>query len=162
MSDANIKGLDQLQALMNTLSVKIETNIMRSALRAGANVIRDEVRQSSPFKTGLLRKGIKVKTGSRRGVVTATIKAAGKHGYLASWIEYGTAAHVIKARRAKGLAINGELAAVVHHPGMPARPFMRPALDTRAQAALMAVGEAIKARLTKEGLNGAGVDLEEA
>ena len=157
---ANVKGLDQLQALLNTLSAKVETNIMRAALRAGANVIRDEVRQTAPFDTGLLRKGIKVSTRARRGVVTATIKASGKHSHAAAWLEYGTLPHIIKARQAKGLAIDGAFAEVVNNPGVKARPYMRPALDSRAQAAVLAVGEAIKVRLTKQGLDGAGVELE--
>ena len=50
----------------------------------------------------------------------------------------------------------------VEHPGSAPKPFMRPALDSRAQAALQAVGETIKKRLTKEGLNASGVDLESA
>jgi hypothetical protein len=37
---------------------------------------------------------------------------------------------------------------------------MRPALDGKAGEALVAVGEAIKKRLTKQGLDASGVDLE--
>jgi len=36
---------------------------------------------------------------------------------------------------------------------------MRPALDSKAQEALKTVGEAIKKRLTKQGLDVSGVDI---
>jgi hypothetical protein len=38
---------------------------------------------------------------------------------------------------------------------------MRPALDSKSGAALVAVGEAIKRRLTKEGINASDVEVDE-
>lgn len=71
---------------------------MRAALRQGANVVKAEAMNNVPVKSGLLKAGLKVSTKSRRGVVTANVKATGKHAYLARWIEYGTAAHFIKPK----------------------------------------------------------------
>lgn len=156
----HVKGLSELQAFLDALPAKMESNIMRAALRQGANVVRDEAKANVPVKSGLLRAGLKVSTSSRRGVVTAKVKATGKHAYLARWIEYGTAAHQIKPKMARSLLFGGIFAESIDHPGAAAKPFMRPALDTRAQAALLAVGEAIKKRLTKQGLDASGVELE--
>lgn len=156
----NVKGLSELQAFLDQLPAKMEANVMRSALRAGANVVLNEARAQVPVKTGAMRDGLKVGTKSRRGVVTAYVKLRGKHAYLARWIEYGTAAHFIKPKRAKSLFFAGLLRDGVDHPGATAKPFLRPALDSQAQNAVVAVGEAIKKRLTKQGLDASGVDIE--
>jgi HK97 gp10 family phage protein len=156
----NVKGLSELQAFLDQLPAKMEANIMRSALRQGANVVRDEARSNVPVKTGLLRDGLKVTTSSRRGVVTAKVKATGKHAYLARWIEYGTAAHFIKPKTAKSLFIAGLFSNGVEHPGAAPKAFLRPALESQSQEALVTVGEAIKRRLTKQGIDASGVDLE--
>lgn len=156
----NVKGLSELQAFLDQLPAKMEANIMRAAMRQGANVVRDEAKANAPVKTGLLRDGLKVTTSSRRGVVSAKVKATGKHAYLARWLEYGTAAHFIKPKRARSLFIAGIMRNGVDHPGAAPKPFLRPALDSQSQAALVAVGEAIKKRLTKQGLDVSGVDLE--
>jgi len=159
VSLVHVSGLADLQKFLDALPAKMEANIMRSALRQGANVIRNEAKANVPVKTGLLRDGLKVSTRSRRGKVTASVKAGGKHGYIARWIEYGTAAHFIKPKNAKSLFFAGLFSNGVDHPGSAPKPFMRPALDTQAQAALVAVGDAIKKRLTKQGLAG-DVEIE--
>lgn len=161
MADVRVKGLAELQAFLDQLPAKMEANIMRSALRAGANIVRDQAKANAPVKTGLLREGLKVSTRSRRGVVSASVKAKGKHGFIAPWLEYGTGAHKITAKKGGTLAFGGGFAKSVTHPGTAPRPFMRPALEARAQDALVAVGEAIKKRLTKEGLDAADVEIGE-
>jgi HK97 gp10 family phage protein len=157
----HVKGLAELQKFLDTLPAKMEANVMRSALRAGANVVKDEAKNNVPVKSGLLRDGLKVSTRSRKGVVTASVKATGKHAFIAKWIEFGTAAHRIVPKKAKSLFFGGIFAEGVDHPGSSAKPFLRPALDNRAQEATVAVGNQIKKRLTKAGIEGAGaVDIE--
>jgi hypothetical protein len=43
----------------------------------------------------------------------------------------------------------------VNHPGARAKPFMRPALDSKSSEAIRAVGRKIGERLTKQGINNA-------
>lgn len=157
---AHVKGLDALKKALDTLPAKMEQNIMRAAMRQGMNVIRDEARNNVPVQTGELKKGLKVKTSAMKGVVTVTLKATGKHGHIANWLEYGTAAHIINPKVAKDLFFGGHFASRIDHPGIVLRPFMRPAMDTQAQAALVATGEAVKARLTKQGIETASIELE--
>ena len=159
MSATHVKGLSELQAFLDQLPAKMEANIMRAALRAGAKVVQAEVQASAPVRTGLLKAGIKIGTNSRRGRVTAKINVSGKHAFVANWVEYGTAAHFIKPKRAKSLFFAGLMRDGVDHPGARPKPFMRPAVDTKTQEALLAVGEAIKKRLTKQGLEASGVYL---
>lgn len=162
MSLTHVKGLDELQKFLDQLPAKMEKNIMRGALRAGANVVKDEAKknltQNQSVVTGLIRDGIKVSTRYRRGKVTAAIKATGDHDYIAHWLEYGVAAHSL---RKKAKLKSGKYQGTgTLHPGFKEKPFMRPALDGRASAALVAVGEHIKKRLTKQGIDTADVEIE--
>jgi HK97 gp10 family phage protein len=161
----NIKGFDELQNMLDSLPAKLEANVMRGALRQGANVIKAEAQQNlvsnGNVKTEELSRGLKVSTRLKGGKVTASVKAKGKHGYIARWIEFtGAAPHIIKGKNGKALAFAGGVYKAINHPGFKPKPFMRPALDGKASAALVAVGEAIKKRLTKQGLNAADIDIE--
>ena len=161
MAEIIVKGLSDLQKQLSTLAPRLQANVMRSALRAGANVIKEEAKANVPVDSGLLRKGLKVSTRSRRGVVTASVKATGKHSYIARWIEYGTAAHEIVAKNGKSLLFNGKFVDKVMHPGTSPKPFLRPALESKSSSAVVAVGLAIKKRLTTQGLNVADIEVEE-
>lgn len=161
MSGVKVKGLSELNKFLQEMPVKMEKNVLRAALRAGGNVIRDEAKLNVPVKSGVLRDGLKVSTRNKWGAVTATVKTTGKHSFIAQWVEFGTAAHNIKPRQGgKGLSFGGLFAASVDHPGSSAKPFLRPALDNKAGAAVVAVGNAIKKRLTKQGLNTAHIEVE--
>lgn len=159
MSDLmHIEGGAELFKALGELPVKIERRVLRGALRAGAKVIEEEAKRRVPVKTGALRDSIRVSTSARGGQVTATIKAGGKKGgqvYYAHLVEYGSAPHVIlpgggtKAGKvlASAARILGEK---VDHPGSAPHQFMRPALDTQAQAALDAMADYARTRIEKE------------
>lgn len=195
MSEIRVKGLSELNKFLQQLPAKIEQNVMRGALRAGANVIKDEAKRLVPvsapnsrdkkrygFRAGTLRDSIRVSARVKNGRVTASVYAGGqtKSGaevYYASWVEFGTAAHAIMAKQANGknaarrlnrqakrsgsLQIGGRfVGSVVMHPGSRPRPFMRPALDGRAQAAVLAAAEYIKKRLAlKHGIDASNVEI---
>lgn len=176
----HVKGLSELNAFMEQLVPKMERNVLRTGLRAGAKVIAEVAKGYVPVGptssenakiyggyAGALRDSIHVSTGARGGVVTGSVIAGGKNKktgadvYYAHMVEYGTVPHTITAANRKGLSFGGLFFQSVQHPGARARPFMRPALDTQAQAAVIAVGEAIKERLaTKEGLDTSAVLIE--
>lgn len=157
MAEIHVKGLSDLQKFLDQLPAKLERNIMRSALRAGANVLKAQALANVPVKSGDLRRSLKVGTNARGGVVTATVRTK---LFYARFVEYGTKAHNIKARRAKALHVAAWFGLSVSHPGSRPRPFLRPALDVAAGAAVIAVGEQVKARLTKTGLDASPVRVE--
>jgi HK97 gp10 family phage protein len=169
-----IKGLSELQKLLDTLPAKIEANIMRGAMRAGAKVVQESAKAKAPRKSGKMAEGLKITTRSRSGVVSASVKASGPHAFLAPMIEFGTKPHFISvsdenknfnAKRGRlesvssvnrrFLVIGGEIVGKsVSHPGSRAQPFMRPALDENTERAVVATGEYIKKRLaSKHGLD---------
>lgn len=153
--DVIIKGGAELQRFLSQLPQKVERNILRSALRKGARVILQDAKSRAPMKTGVLRAGLKIKGSLRYGTAKASVVTTGKHAYLARWLEYGVQAHTITAGKGKFLALltGGHPVKSVQHPGIRPKPFMRPALDSQAQAAIAAVAAQIRARLTKAGID---------
>jgi HK97 gp10 family phage protein len=152
-NDETIAGGRELDDLLRTLAPNIHKNIMRAALRAGANEIKDGAKAGVPVKTGNLRKSLGVTTGSKGGVVTAKLKARGKLAPYATLVEFGTRPHKIKPKKKGGLTVGGNIVAEVDHPGARPRPFMRPAFDSKAAPAVAAVAAKIRERLTKEGIS---------
>lgn len=161
MSDIAVKGLSDLQKLLDTLPAKIEANIMRGALRAGMKPIQAAAKLNVSVVSGELRDGLKISTAKKDGKVIARLRATGKHGYVANWVEFGTSPHTITAKNRKGLSFGGLFFQSVDHPGARPKPFMRPALDSQAQTALVASGEYVKSRLaSKQGLDTADIEIE--
>lgn len=175
-----VRGLSELQAVLDALPAKIERNVMRGALRAGAQVLAAEARALCPVGApssdgakryrlypGALRDSIRVGAAVKGGRVTAYVRAGGrlKSGaivYYARMIEFtGARAHEEHPKEAKSLFISGLMRKQVNHPGFAPKPFMRPALDRGAPAAIAAAGEYVKNRLsTREGLEIPDVQIE--
>ena len=170
----NIKGYDALARALAEVPVKMEAKFMRGAMRAGAVVMQRDIRSSAPVGvTGEYKKGIRVATSLKNGQIVAVVRTTGRHGYLANWLEHGTAAHEIVPRprgKKEALLLSGEFGgtsgagaffAGVMHPGTKPRPHFRPALDNRAEDALRAVGAYLQKRLTKQGFTGLSMEADE-
>lgn len=156
MSEIRVKGLSELQKFLDQLPAKLEANVMRSALRAGAKVIQAEAKANVPVQSGELRKSIKVGTRLRKGKATASIRTK---LFYARFVEFGTRAHAISGDGGP-LAFAGIYVRTVNHPGAKPHPFMRPALDSQAQNAVVATAEHIKKRLkTKHSLDTADIEI---
>ena len=161
MSYINVAGFEGLQAFLDALPAKVEANIMRSALRAGAVIVAKKAKEDAPDNTGKLKANIRVSARLSKGVVTASAKVGSKSAWYWHFIEYsGAKPHKIRANKGKALAFAGRVYKYVQHPGMKAKPFLRPALYTQQDDVLNAVTEQIKKRLTKEGINLADQDIE--
>lgn len=170
-SDENIIGGRQLAEFLATLPAKIEANIMRSALGAGAREMAKEIRERAPVGPpsdegarlyggyeGALRDSVRVYTKIFRGKVVAGIRVGGKTKkgasvFYAHIIEYGSRPHLIKAKPGGAIFVGGSPLTQVMHPGTRPNPFVRPAFDMKAQDAIAAVSAQIGKRLTKAGIN---------
>lgn len=154
--DDAIIGGRELDQLLATLVPKVEKNIMRTALRAGAVVFLEEVKARVPRNNGDLAASARITSRVRRGEVSASAKVGNKTAWYAHLVEYGTRAHKITAKREGGaLRFLGVTSKSVMHPGAKAGPFMRPAADAAFTGAVAAVQKKIRERLTKAGLNAA-------
>lgn len=183
MSDLrHVKGWSEIAKFLDTLPHKLQRNVARGSLTAGAKIIADAARSNAPVGApssegaklyggyaGALRDSIRIRrmriTGPR---VTVRVSAGGKSAksgadtFYATWAEYGTRPHTITAANRKGLSVGGLVFQSVVHPGARPHPFMRPALDTAAGAAVVAAGEYMRLKLaTKHGLDTADIVIEE-
>lgn len=153
MADQSIFGGRELDAFLQQLPVKAEKNILRAALRAGANEFKKDMQQNVPVDEGALRRSIRTTTRTKKGTVYAAVKVGGRRAPHAHLVEFGTKAHKIRAKKDSALVVNGNAVREVDHPGAKAHPFARPAFDTGAASAITAVGAKIRERLTKENIN---------
>jgi len=153
MADQSIFGGRELDAFLQQLPVKTERNILRAALRAGANEFGKDMKANVPVDEGDLKASIRTTTRTKKGTVYAAVKVGGRRAPHAHLVEFGTAAHKIRAKKDSALVVNGNAVSEVDHPGARAQPFARPAFDTGAAPALTAVGAKIRERLTKENIN---------
>jgi HK97 gp10 family phage protein len=186
VSEFHVKGLTELNKFLQQLPEKLQKNVMRGAMRAGMNVIKPVAKRNIHSVSGLLAEGLRVEIRAKGPKITVKLKATGKHGFVAQWVEFGTKAHFIKVRdedrpvnlrrseklgrtvrvsistiNRNSLRIGGRLIGpTVHHPGARLRPFMRPALDSHGFQAVSEVARYMKLRLaTKHGLDTSGVKL---
>lgn len=158
-----VKGLKETMEFLENFPKRIQTGAVRSALTAAAKPVRDQARTNAPRETGKLAKAIK--TGSPKvnqdGTVSINVRLRGEHSYLGIFHEYGVSPHFISAgnsgksprlltraanrdgmeKAGSALKIgNNYVTGAVLHPGFAPRPFMRPALDMKAQEAIDAFG----------------------
>lgn len=163
-----VDGLAELDKILKSLPVKVEVKILRGAMRAGVSVIGKRAKELCPVAKpntenrtkyqlyeGALRDSIKIRTKSKRGVVTATLVAGGTVKtkaivYYVHMVEGGTKPHIINPKAKKALFFTGISRALVMHPGAKAKPFMRPALDQTAEKAIVAAADYVRMRLDKE------------
>jgi HK97 gp10 family phage protein len=138
-----IKGGKELHALMQQLPVEVETKILRNAMARGARVIADEAKLRVPDDEGLLRKSNKTSRNTKNGQVIAKVKLKGPHSYVGTFMEYGVLPHIISVADGEGAMKIGKnfVTGAVKHPGHASHPFMRPALDARAEEAINVIGE---------------------
>lgn len=157
----HVKGLDELARVLETLPAKLQKNVMRGAVRAGMKRVQPAAKNNIKSRSGLLAKGLKIYTRAKGMTVQSTLRATGPHAHIAHMLEFtGALPHLIKAKN-KSLFLGGNFAQQVSHPGFKAKPFMRPALDANANAAVVEVGNYIKDRLqTKQGLDTSHILVE--
>lgn len=164
-----VQGLKELHKMLQELPVRIEKNIMRGAVRAGANVFRDAARQAAPVDDGLLRRSIKTgSTNVKRGNVVVNV---GTDLYYARMVEFGTASFytgtgksvgkpykIPKASKSgkttkrlkKAVKFGNVIVNNVTHPGIKPQPFMRRAFDGASDQAVATFAQYVSTRLAKE------------
>lgn len=143
MISARIKGGAELNRLLKMLPIEAETKLVRNGLNRGANIIRDQAKANINRRSGATARAIMSSSGvdKAQGLVYAKVKLHKRRKFIGRFLEYGTAAHLIWVSASKGsLIVNGvPIGKQVLHPGTAPRPFLRPALDTKADEAVQAV-----------------------
>lgn len=153
-NDVKIIGLAELERALKTLPDKLQRNVLRAGLAAGARVIRDHAKMLAPSRTGELVRSIR--TGYTQGV--AVVKAGNRRkrlGWYAAIVHKGARAHRIRPRNGGSwLHFGGRYVREVQHPGFTGNPFLENALGLAADSAVRAMGAKIAERLrTKHALD---------
>ncbi len=107
---SRVRGFQQFQRNMKEIRDEMP-QVLESGMQVGGMVIEREARRNAPYLTGNLRSSIHTVVRSERKDVRAYI---GTNVEYAPYLEYGTSK-------------------------MSARPFLRPALDSKAREALSQV-----------------------
>lgn len=181
----SVKGLRELDRFLSALPKNMQQNAYGAGLRAAAKVVVTEARIRAPKASGKMAKAIKSGSVRRNAdghmAISVRLDPRGNdHAFLGLFHEYGVAPHYINAGNAdvsarkltqsvrRGgddagadvLVINGSLVSgAVLHPGHAAQPFLRPALDIRADEAVRAFAGAVKGYLEgKTGFIAPGLD----
>ncbi len=92
----DLKGGKELQQLLDQLPAKIEANILRGGLRAGAKVLLNAVKESAPVDEGDLAASARISTSIRRGQVRVFVKVGNEKAWYAHIVEFGAAPHSVK------------------------------------------------------------------
>lgn len=180
--DFPVQGLKELDAYLSALPMNMQKGAIRAGLVAAAAPVRDEARMLARKSSGKMARAIK--TGSARqnpdGTLSVTVSLKGPHAFLGTFIEYGVKPHYIartgkgegrvairKAREGTGTVQGGVMrigddfvSGIISHPGIAASPFLRPALDMKANAAVKAFADRIRAYI--EGKTGFAPQMDEA
>ncbi|MCL5995497.1 MAG: HK97 gp10 family phage protein [Chloroflexi bacterium] len=115
----------------------------RAATKAGGEVIRVEAEANAP-ESRRKKKVIIKASFPQKDVCEVSIQIAKKAWHL-KFAETGATAHEVSGNPlvfegTQGLVITGG----VRHPGVPARPFLRPAFDSKSAEAEAAMGEVLR------------------
>ncbi len=182
-----LKGGPELLRLLDELPKNLERNVIRGGLRAGAKVIQQQAKANVPVRTGQLKRTIGIGTRAEGAKLSSYIKLRGKGSYLGVFVEYGVAPHLISVSNAdmpvletrhgprpvsigtmnkmlkRGSLKIGEnfVGPVVMHPGHAAKPFLRPALDQKAEEAVNAMGAYIAHRVQIGDLRAPALEVDE-
>ena len=120
---------DDLLKTLSQFPKNIQNNVMTGAIRAGANVIRDEARGKVRKRTKQLAKSIvSIKRSAEQGQVKFSVTPSrGKpnDGWYAHFLEFGTSK-------------------------MSAKPFLRPAFEGSQNQSLSVAKEYIAKRIPEE------------
>lgn len=168
-----VAGLEELRAALKQLPERISRNVLRGAVAAGAAVIRKEAQAIAPVYTGsvaqghpppgtlkrsIVQKQIVELSGPTRQTFYVTVRKGkkyrgqGKKGnlsqdaYYASWVEFG---HYYVPPRPKGVSRKAHRAAN-RAKFVPAKPFMRPAFESKKGEAVAAIREYMANRIPQE------------
>lgn len=169
-----LDGFAELAAALRELPANIGRNVLRSAVAAGAAVIRVEAKKNAEQMrdTGTLARSIYQKqireqstlekqvfyVGARQGKQFQKVgkKGANKDAYYARFVELG---HFSRPTAKSGGGIikrgggrDSEIARRLHAGSIhwiPAHPFLRPAFDVKHQQAVTAMGAKIAERMAK-------------
>jgi HK97 gp10 family phage protein len=147
--EVEIKGLDELEKTLEEMPYKIAKRGLRQSLRAGADVLRNEIIALAPKDTGFMSEHFGTKIKVQRGELAATayIGPQGKVDYPAFM---SGAYRIVRSAKGKAKKVGRVAVATVVRflefgtSKMAKKPFMTAAFDSRHQDILNAIVEKLR------------------
>lgn len=120
MADLSVEilGLRELDRALQELAWPAARRALRKGMRKGANVVRDEARAKAPVDTGNLKRRIRTRERSEEEGNMRYAVEIPRNAFYGRFIEYGTSK-------------------------MAAKPFLRPAAESKTEAAVTAMRDAL-------------------
>lgn len=148
MVKVEIKGLQEIQAKLESLQHNVARRLLRNAMRTAANVWREEIIRRAPRRSGILARSITMQQ-TVNGELEGEIRVGYfKRAWYAIILEFGRRASkkgeklpgitTSKSRKSKGASYS------------QARPFIRPAYESKKEEVLQKFVEEGKKILADE------------
>jgi HK97 gp10 family phage protein len=130
---AKITGLDEVKRNLEKIGQDLSSKVLRHSLQAGVNVLGVAVQERTPKNTGLLAAsvGTVVSLSAKEGGGVAVV-GFGDQGHVARLVEFG---HRMVTHAGKTVG------------QVPMHPFIRPAFDASAPAAVEAFTETMRSEV---------------
>lgn len=182
--DKPLSGLKELDGFLAALPMKMQKGAYRAGLTAAANPPLEEAKRLaagwSSHVAAAVKKGSSRQNPDGTFSISIYVDRSKPGSFTALWGEYGVAPHLIastgkgegrvavrKAAEGRGSVNAGVMkigddfvSGIIQHPGHAAHPFMRPALDAKADEAVQAFAAKIRSYL--EGKTGFSAPMDEA
>lgn len=146
-------GSEALTKKMDALGKKTARKALRPALEAGAEVIRTEARRNATAVTNAeIGHNVEIDisgVGQFKAVARVGVPGGRHPGFVLRFFEHGTAGHKVgpvtaaRPSKAGAKAISTPFGprASANVGGIRANPWLRPAYDTKREAAMVAMGQ---------------------
>ena len=143
-----------MMKVMDQLSEKVQRNLARNGMRAGAVVLRTILREKLPERSGDLKRSARVGTRVKNGVVSASVKLGGEKAWYAGIVEFGAKPHAVVAEGKALVVEDGVLRKSASIGGFAGKGYFRAAADEAAAPAADAAVERMRTLLReKHGLD---------
>lgn len=116
--DIQITGLKELDRALQELAWPASRRALRKGMRQGANIVRDEVRNKAPVRTGNLKRSIRTRERREENGWMRFAVEVRRRAFYGRFLEYGTSK-------------------------MTAKPFIRPAASEKADVAVEHMRDAL-------------------
>lgn len=133
-----IRGADELARTLKAHGVDVQKGLEKITL-AAAEVVREDAEGRARGDVSVI-----AETAESKPAYVRVSIGPPKAEWYAKFLEFGAGAHAIE-QAGKVLTIGGDtFRPRANHPGLTARPFLRPAADERRDDALQAAKTAMK------------------
>lgn len=158
----DIKGFKEFeQKLAKLADAKLITDITADAFREGAKPILAAAKANIPVDTGKSQQQLRITVKRRKGKVIVRVGEGGKDDFFLAFVEYGHGIGKLdkptraakqrlsrwKDRQALAAKLGIDLTANDSRRQVPARPFLRPAVDAKKAEAETIIARQIGAKL---------------